>query len=116
MLQRDLHVLGMSGIADITDKHPNGPPSKKLARLESVCKYYSLISKIQIEETIQCLEGQRVHESYTWMSCKCPYCGDNISKSRSWKTIAQVTQAIWTHLGTCDTTTNCQGLGPGLET
>ena len=115
MLQRDLHVLGMSGISDITDKHPNGPPSKKLARLESVCKYYSLISKIHMGETIQCLEGQRVHESHTWMSCKCPYCGDHISKSRSWKTIAQVTQAIWTHLGTCDKTTNCQGLGPGLD-
>ena len=26
-----------------------------------------------------------------------------------------MTQAIWTHLGTCDTSTNCQGLGPGLE-
>ena len=115
MLQRDLHVLGMSGISDITDKHPNGPPSKKLARLESVCKYYSLISKIQIGETIQSLEGQRIHDAYTWMSCKCPYCGDHISKSRSWRTIAQVTQAIWTHLGTCDKTTNCQGLGPGLD-
>ena len=115
MLQRDLHVLGMSGISDITDTHPNGPPSKKLARLESVCKYYSLISKIQIGETIQSLEGQRIHDAYTWMSCKCPYCGDHISKSRSWRTIAQVTQAIWTHLGTCDKTTNCQGLGPGLD-
>ena len=50
------------------------------------------------------------------MSCKCPYCGDNISKNKHWKTINQVTQAIWTHLGTCDTSTNCQGLGPGLET
>ena len=115
MLQRDLHVLGMSGITDITDKHPNGPPNKKLARLETVCKYYSLISKIEVEETIQYLEGQRVHDSWTWMSCKCPYCGDHISKSRSWKTVAQVTQAIWTHLGTCDKTTNCQGPGPGLD-
>ena len=45
MLQRDLHVLSMSGISDITDKHPNGPTgNKKLARLETVCKYYSLIS------------------------------------------------------------------------
>ena len=112
MLQRDLHILGMSGITDITDKHPNGPPNKKL---ETVCKYYSLISKIEVEETIQYLEGQRVHESWTWMSCKCPYCGDHISKSRSWKTVAQVTQAIWTHLGTCDKTTNCQGPGPGLD-
>ena len=115
MLQRDLHVLGMSGITDITDKHPNGPPNKKLARLETVCKYYSLISKIEVEETIQCLEGQRVHESWVWMSCKCPYCGDHISKSRSWKTVAQVAQAIWTHLGTCDKTTSCQGPGPGLD-
>ena len=116
MLQRDLHVLSMSGISDITDKHPNGPTHKKLARLETVCKYYSLISKIQVEETIQCLEGQRVHDPYTWMSCKCPYCGNNISKTKHWKTINQVTQAIWTHLETCDTSTNCQGLGPGLET
>ena len=115
MLQRDLHVLSMSGISDITDKHPNGPTFKKLARLETVCKYYSLISKIQVEETIQCLEGKRVHDSYTWMSCKCPYCGDHISKTKHWKTINQVTQAIWAHLETCDTTTNCQGLGPGLE-
>ena len=115
MLQRDLHVLSMSGIADITDKHPNGPAVKKLARLETVCKYYSLISKLQVEETIQCLEGNRVHESNTWMSCKCPYCGDHISKTRHWKTISQVTQAIWTHLEKCDTVTNCQGLGPGLE-
>ena len=116
MLQRDLHVLGMSGISDITDKHPNGPTHKKLARLETVCKYYSLISMIQIEETIQCLDGQRVHESYTWMSDKCPYCGNNVSKHKHWKTINQATQAIWTHLETCDRSTNCQGLGPGLET
>ena len=115
MLQRDLHVLSMSGISDITDKHPNGGTNKKLARLETVCKYYSLISKIHVEETIQCLEGNRVHESTTWMSCKCPYCGDHISKTRSWKTINQVTQSIWTHLETCDATTNCHGLGPGLE-
>ena len=59
MLQRDLHVLSMSGISDITDKHPNGPEFKKLARLETVCKYYSLISKIQVSETIQCLEGKQ---------------------------------------------------------
>ena len=116
MLQRDLHVLGMSGISDITDKHPNGPTHKKLARLETVCKYYSLISMIQVDETIQCLEGQRVHDPYTWMSCKCPYCGNNISKTKHWRTINQVTQAIWTHLETCDINTNCQGLGPGLET
>ena len=115
MLQRDLHVLSMSGISEITDKHPNGPTFKKLARLETVCKYYSLISKVQVEETIQCLEGKRLHDSYTWMSCKCPYCGDHISKTKHWKTISQVTQAIWTHLETCDTTTNCQGLAPGLE-
>ena len=61
MLQRDIHVFSMSGIADITDKHPNGGDIKKLARLETVCKYYSLISKLQIEETIQSLEGTRVH-------------------------------------------------------
>ena len=115
MLQRDLHVLSMSGISDITDKHPNGGTNKKLARLETVCKYYSLISKIHVEEAIQCLEGNRVHESTTWMSCKCPYCGEHISKTRHWKTINQVTQSIWTHLETCDATTNCQGLGPGLE-
>ena len=115
MLQRDIHVFGMSGISDITDKHPNGGNNKKLARLETVCKYYSLISKINMDETIQALEGNRVHESSTWMSCKCPYCGDHISKSRNWKTISQVTTSIWTHLGTCDKVTNCQGLGPGLE-
>ena len=115
MLQRDIHVFSMSGISDIADKHPNGGDIKKLARLETVCKYYSLISKLQIDETIQSLEGNRVHEHWTWMSCKCPYCGEHISKSRSWKTISQVTSSIWTHLGTCDRVTNCQGLGPGLE-
>ena len=43
MLQRDLHLMSMSGISDITDKHPHGSSHKKLARLETVCKYYSLI-------------------------------------------------------------------------
>ena len=115
MLQRDLHIMSMSGISDITDKHPNGPSHKKLARLETVCKYYSMISMIQVEETIQCLDGQRVHESYTWFAEKCPYCGNNVSKHKHWKTINQATQAIWTHLGTCDRSTNCNGLGPGLD-
>ena len=54
--------------------------------------------------------------TYIWMSCKCPYCGDHISKTRTLEDhVSQVTQAIWSHLGTCDTTTNCEGLGPGLE-
>ena len=33
MLQRDLHVLSMSGIADITDKHPNGPTFKETGKI-----------------------------------------------------------------------------------
>ena len=42
------------------------------------------------------------------------YCGEAISKTKYWRTINQATQAIWTHLGTCDETTHNDGLGPGL--
>ena len=38
MFLRDIHVSSMSGIADITDPHPNGKDLKKPARLETVCK------------------------------------------------------------------------------
>ena len=34
-------------------------------KLETACKYYSLISKLQVDETIQCIEGKRTHE--TWV-------------------------------------------------
>ena len=66
MLHRDFHMLGMSGIADITDKHPNEPGCTKTTGLETACKYYSLISKLQIQEEIKCIEGKRSHE--TWVN------------------------------------------------
>ena len=114
MLHRDFHMTSMSGIADIQEKHPNGPGLIKKTRLETACKYYSLISKIQVAETIQCIEGKRTHEAWVNMSCKCMYCGEAISKTKYWRTINQATQAIWTHLETCDQKTHNAGLGPGL--
>ena len=42
------------------------------------------------------------------------YGGEPISETKHWRTINQATQAIWTHLGTCDETTHNAGLGPGL--
>ena len=114
MLHRDFHMTSMAGIADITEKHPDGPGCFKKTRLETACKYYSLISKLQVDETIQGMEGKRTHESWVCMSCKCMYCGESISRTKYWKTINQATQAIWTHLETCDKTTHNAGLGPGL--
>ena len=114
MLQREFHMTCMSGIADITDKHPNGPELVKKTRLETACKYYSFVSKLQVEETIQCIEGKRTHETWVNMSCKCMYCGDAISKTKHWNTMNKATQAIWTHLVTCDKVTHNDGLGPGL--
>ena len=114
MLHRDFHMLSMSGIADITDKHPNGPGFKKTTRLETACKYYSLISKLQIQEEIKCIEGKRSHETWVNMACNCMYCGDPVSQTKHWNTINKATQAIWTHLTTCDKATHNDGLGPGL--
>ena len=114
MLFRDFHMTSMAGIADIQEKHPNGPGCIKKTRLETACKYYSLISKLQVAETIQCIEGKRTHETWVNMSCKCMYCGEAISKTKYWTTINQATQSIWTHLETCDKTTHNAGLGPGL--
>ena len=59
MFLRDLHVYSMSGISDITDKHPEDKDAKKPARLESVCKYYALISKLVVVEQITSLDGHR---------------------------------------------------------
>ena len=111
MLHRDFHLMSMSGIADITVKHPNGPGCKRVTRLESICKYYSLLSKLQVSETIRTLEGQRTHEP--WVN-RCTYCGDPVSKTKHWTTIQKATTAIWTHLETCDHRTHCDGLGPGM--
>ena len=86
MLHRDFHLTSMSGIADISDKHPNGPGLIKKTRLETACKYYSLISKMQVAENIQCIEGKRTHETWVNMSCKCMYCGEAISKTKHWRT------------------------------
>ena len=114
MLQRDLHMTSMTGIADIRTKHPNGPGCVRSTRLETACKYYSLLSKLQVSETIQCIEGTRTHETWVNMSCKCMYCGEPVSKTKYWTKFSQATQAIWTHLETCDWVTHNDGLGPGL--
>ena len=106
MLHRDFRMTRMSGIADINDKHPNGPGLVKKTRLETACKYYSLISKIQVAETIRSIEGKRTHETWVNMSCKCMYCGEPIRKTNDWRTINKATLAIWTHLGTCDAMTS----------
>ena len=114
MLHRELHMLSMSGIADITDKHPNGPGCEKKTRLETACKYYSLISKLQVQEEIKYIDGKRSHEPWVTMACNCMYCGEPISQTKHWYTISAATQAIWTHLSVCDKATHNDGLGPGL--
>ena len=114
MLHRDFHMASMSGIADIELKHPDGPGCKRVTRLEPACKYFSLVSKLQVFETIRNLEGQRAHETWVNMSCKCMYCGEPVSKTKHWSTIRKATSAIWTHIDTCDERTNNAGLGPGI--
>ena len=107
MLLRDIHVSSMSGIADISIKHPNDPALKKPARLETVCKYYNMITKLEVTETIQALEGKRTHEPWVTVPSGCIYCGNPISKdTKHWVTIYGATSAIWTHLETCDQTTH----------
>ena len=48
------------------------------------------------------------------MACNCMCCGEPISNTKHWYTISAATQAIWTHLTTCDKVTHNDGLGPGL--
>ena len=115
MLQRDFHMTSMSGIADISIKHPNGPGCERKTRLETACKYFSLISKLQVSETIRSIEGKRTHETWVNMSCNCMYCGDPVSKTKHWSTIHKATTAIWTHVESCDVKTNNAGLGPGMS-
>ena len=68
MLHRDFHMTSMSGISDISVKHPNGPGCERKTRLETACKYFSLISKLQVSETIWSIEGKRTHETWVNMS------------------------------------------------
>ena len=89
MLYRDFHMTSMTGIADISTKHPNGPGCKRKTRLETACKYYSLISKLQVSEAIHNIEGTRTHESWVNMSCKCMYCGEPVSETKYWKRLSQ---------------------------
>ena len=115
MFLRDMHIYSMSGISDITDKHPDGKEFKEPARLETVCKYYALITKLVVVEQITNLGGQRTQEASVTMDGACTFCGGPISRNtRDWKSIYKATSAIWTHLETCDRTTKCYGFGPGL--
>ena len=110
MFLRDIHVSSMSGIADIKDPHPNGREFKKPARLETVCKYYALTSKLEVNEQIHALEGKRTHEAWVTLPGGCMYCGNPISKNtKHWTSIFKATSAIWTHLVTCDKSTHCSG-------
>ena len=107
-------MTSMSGIADISVKHPNGPGCERKTRLETACKYFSLISKLQIFETIRSIEGKRTHETWVNMSCNCMYCGEPVSKTKYWGTIHKATTPLWTHIESCDVRTNNAGLGPGM--
>ena len=66
MFLRDMRVYSMSGISDITDQHPDGKEFKKPARLESVRKYYALISKLVVVEQITNLGGQKTQHVLWW--------------------------------------------------
>ena len=55
MFLRDIHLSSMAGIADITATHPNDKDRKVPARMETVCKYYTLISKLEVTENINAL-------------------------------------------------------------
>ena len=88
MFLRDIHVSSMSGIADIAVTHPNDKELKKAARLETVCKYYTMITKLEVTETIHALEGKRTHESWVTIPGGCIYCGNPISKNtKHWTSI-----------------------------
>ena len=81
MFLRDLHVYSMSGISDITVKHPTDKTMKKPARLETVCKYYALVSKLVVVEQITRLGGQRTQEASVTTDSYCMFCGGPISKT-----------------------------------
>ena len=99
MFLRDVHAYSMSGISDITDKHPTDKNMKKPARLETVCKYYTLVSKIVVVEQIANLGGQRTHEASVTMDNYCTFCGGPISKTtKQWASVYKATTAIWSHL------------------
>ena len=85
----------------LCDQHPDGKEFKKPARLESVCKYYALISKLVVVEQVTNLAGHKTQEASITMDGNCMFCGGPISKStKHWKSIYKATSAIWTHLGT----------------
>ena len=119
MLARDMYVSSMGGL-DLFCPHPanieGGEKRWTPCRIESACKYLHLVSKLTLDETYSTLGGKNSQKGTVVIQDPIrPFCGDQVAKTTKWVMFKSAKEAPWTHLTVCVASTQCDGMGQGLD-